>query len=72
MNVATVHVDFATQRKQLTLGLDTEVQITRKDIDGKIKEVDTIVSKQNQFGKDLYTLDNTEPYIRVLAVFYNK
>lgn len=64
---------WADQAKdQLTLGLDTEVQITRKDIDGKIKEVDTIVSKQNQFGKDLYTLDNTEPYIRVLAVFYNK
>jgi len=59
-------------KDQLTLGLDTEVQVTRKDIDGKIKEVDTIVSKQNQFGKDLYTLDNTEPYIRILAVFYNK
>ena len=56
-------------KDQLTLALDTEVQITRR---GKIKEVDTIVSKQNQFGKDLYTLDNTEPYIRVLAVFYNK
>lgn len=57
---------------ELTLGLESEVMITRKDIDGQIKEVETIVSKQNQFGQDLYTLDNTEPYIRVLAVFYNK
>lgn len=57
---------------ELALGLETEVRITRKDIDGQIKEVETIVSKQNQFGQDLYTLDNAEPYIRVLAVFYNK
>lgn len=59
-------------KDQLTLGFETEVQITRKDINGEMKEVETIVSKQNQFGKDLYTLDNAEPYIRVLAVFYNK
>ena len=59
-------------KNELTLGLDADVQITRKDIDGQIKEVETIVSRQHQFGKDLYTLDNTEPYIRVLAVFYNK
>ena len=78
---------MATQRKQyqenlnkwandamdvLCLDLDVDVNITRKDRDGQIKEVDTIVSKQNQFGKDLYTLDNTDPYMRLLAVFYNK
>ena len=59
-------------KDELSLGLDFNVQITRKEMDGQIKEINTIVSKQNQFGKDLYTLDNTEPYIRVLAVFYNK
>ena len=59
-------------KDDLSLNLETDIQIIRKDLDGQIKEVDTIVSKQNQFSKDLYTLDNTEPYIRVLAVFYNK
>lgn len=57
---------------QLSLGLDAEVQITRRDAEGKLREVQTIVDKQSQFSQDLYTLDNADPYIKVLAVFYNR
>lgn len=35
------------------------------------EEVETIVKKDSQFSQDLYSLDNTDPYIKVLAVFYN-
>ena len=56
---------------QLSLGLDAEVRITRRDAEGKLREVQTIVDKQSQFSEDLYTLDNVDPYIKVLAVFYN-
>ena len=53
------------------LGLDVDVLVTRKDVGNQLKEVETIISKQSQFSKDLYTLDNTTPYIKVLAVFFN-
>ncbi len=36
------------------------------------EEIETIVSKQSQFNNDLFTLDNNEPYIKVLAVFFNR
>lgn len=35
------------------------------------QEVKTILKRDGQFSKDLYTLDNNDPYIKVLAVFYN-
>lgn len=36
------------------------------------EEIENIVSKQSQFNNDLFTLDNNEPYIKVLAVFFNR
>lgn len=45
--------------------------IVRKSPDGAIHEIETIANRQSQFCKDIYTLDNTDPYVRVLAVFYN-
>ena len=60
----------ANAKQSLMLFDDLDVTITRKDND-KLREVETIVSKQSQFSQDLYTIDNTEPYIKVLAVFFN-
>ena len=60
----------ANAKESLSLFDDLNVTITRKDND-ILKEVETIVSKQSQFSQDLYTIDNTEPYIKVLAVFFN-
>ena len=57
---------------QLSLGSEADERIIRRDAEGKQREVQTIVDKQSQFSRDLYTLDNTDPYIKVLAVFYNK
>lgn len=63
--------EWAADAKQgLMLFDDLDVTITRKEND-VLKEVETIVSKQSQFSQDLYTIDNTEPYIKVLAVFFN-
>lgn len=41
------------------------------DAEASTREVKTIIDKQSQFYQDLYTLDNVDPYIKVLAVLYN-
>ena len=56
---------------RLSSSPDAEGVIIRRNTDGKLREVKTIVDKQSQFYQDLFTLDNTDPYIKVLAVFYN-
>lgn len=59
-------------KQQLTLQFDESVeQLHPKAYTQAEKEIETIVSKQSQFNKDLFTLDNNDPYIRVLAVFFN-
>lgn len=50
---------------------DLSTTIVRKSKDGEIHEIQTIANRQSQFCKDIFTLDNTDPYVRVLAVFYN-
>lgn len=50
---------------------DLDTTVMRKGYDGQMEEVKTIANKQSQFCKDLYNLDNSDPYMRVLAVFYN-
>lgn len=49
-----------------------DISITRRDHEGKSHEIETIATKESEFARNLYTLDNTDPYLRVLAVFYNK
>ncbi|MCR5314383.1 MAG: DEAD/DEAH box helicase [Bacteroidaceae bacterium] len=51
---------------------DETIRLTRKDFDGNMAEIQKISDKESQFYQDLFQLDNVDPYIRVLAVFYNK
>lgn len=65
---------WANQAKQqlcIQFGEDV-VQFRQKAYSKAEEEIETIVSKQSQFNNDLFTLDNNEPYIKVLAVFFNR
>ena len=60
-------------RGQLQMNFDDEnVHLTRKGFDGEMAEIQKISDKESQFFQDLFQLDNVDPYLRVLAVFYNK
>ena len=60
-------------KDQLQINLDDEnVHLTRKGFDGEMAEIQKISDKESQFFQDLFQLDNVDPYLRVLAVFYNK
>lgn len=66
--------NWANQAKQqlsIQFGEDV-VQFRQKAYSKAEEEIETIVSKQSQFNNDLFTLDNNEPYIKVLAVFFNR
>ena len=60
----------AKQQLSLQFGEDI-IQLRQKAYSQAEEEIETIVSKQSQFNEDLFTLDNNDPYIRVLAVFFN-
>ena len=58
---------------QVTLDFGSEfIPVTQKNYQGKIEEIDKISDESSQFFKDLCTLDNVDPYIKVLAVYYNR
>lgn len=57
---------------QLSLFNGEEITITRRDKDKQMREIENQFSRESQFSTDLFTLDNTEPYIKVLAVFFNR
>lgn len=61
----------AKQQLSIQFGEDI-VQFRQKAYSKAEEEIETIVSKQSQFNNDLFTLDNNEPYIKVLAVFFNR
>lgn len=61
----------AKQQLSIQFGEDV-IQFRQKAYSKAKEEIETIVSKQSQFNNDLFTLDNNEPYIKVLAVFFNR
>lgn len=61
----------AKQQLSIQFGEDV-IQFRQKAYSKAEEEIKTIVSKQSQFNNDLFTLDNNEPYIKVLAVFFNR
>ena len=56
---------------QLSLELDSEITIMRRNRDKEREQIHTIQEESSQYCKDLYTLDKANPYIRLLVVFYN-
>lgn len=63
---------FNRSKDQFVLDFgDAPTTIQRSNLDKKIDEIQTIADKESTFYKNLTTLDNTDPYIKVLAVFYN-
>ena len=63
---------FDRSEHQLSLDFeDAPTTIQQKNKEKKYIEIKTIASKENAFYQNITTLDNTDPYIKVLAVFYN-
>lgn len=57
---------------QLDLFGGEEIRITRKDREKRLREIENQFSRNSRFSQDLFSLDNTEPYIKLLAVLYNR
>ncbi len=62
--------DDALGQVTIDFGPDA-IPIMQRNYKGKLEEVEKISDESSQFFKDLCTLDKVEPYIKVLAVYFN-